>query len=41
MVAGTISTIFGIKIQLVLGLEIWLKLVSIQYRDEDRTSVWT
>ena len=41
MVAGSINAVSGIIIQMVLGLEIRLKVESIQYRDEDRTSVWT
>ena len=31
MVAGRINTIYGVKIHLVLGLEIWIVVISVQY----------
>ena len=31
MVAGSINAVFGIKMQMVLGIEIWLRGVSMQY----------
>lgn len=33
MVAGSINAVFGIIIQMVLGLEIWLQGVSMQYSE--------
>ena len=31
MVAGRINTIYGVKIHLVLGLEKWIVVISVQY----------